>query len=124
MTRESNYVSLTPQSFLRRSNKVYPDKIAIIDDEKQFTYAEFYRRCCRFANALISCGIQTEENIALLAPNTHQHLEATFGVPMAGGLHARQTIVLGSDGTIRRIFRKVDVAIHAREVIEALGLTR
>lgn len=86
MTYRSNYVSLTPQSFLRRSAKVYPNKTAVIDGERNYTYATFYQRCCKLANCLLSIGIKTEDSVAVLAPNTSEHLEATFGVHMAGGV--------------------------------------
>ena len=43
----SNYVPLTPVSFLQRSAAVYPKKAAVIHGDRMFTYAEFFARCRR-----------------------------------------------------------------------------
>jgi peroxiredoxin Q/BCP len=42
-------------------------------------------------------------------------LAAKFGVPFSG-MHARQTIVVAPDGTVKRIYRTVDVTKHAAEI--------
>jgi thioredoxin-dependent peroxiredoxin len=44
-------------------------------------------------------------------------LAAAFGVPNRAGILARQTIVVGRDGTVRKIYREVDVTKHAAEVL-------
>lgn len=81
-----NYTPLTPNSFLRRSARVYPDKAAIVHDGGEVTYRQFYERACRQASALRKLGIGLDDKVALLAPNTPAHLECAFGVPMAGGV--------------------------------------
>jgi peroxiredoxin len=43
-----------------------------------------------------------------------------YGVPFQA-VHQRQTIVIGADGRIKKVFRKVDVTTHAQEVLSALG---
>jgi fatty-acyl-CoA synthase len=48
----ANFAALTPLGFLARSASVYPDKLAVIDGKRRFTYREFYGRCRRFADAL------------------------------------------------------------------------
>ena len=82
---QANYTPLSPQSFLVRNARVYPDKPAIVYGGRRTTYREFLERACRLANGLIELGITAESNVALLAPNTPAHLEANFGVHMAGG---------------------------------------
>lgn len=86
MVTLSNYTPLTPQSFLRRSARVYPEKIAVISGERRFTYREFFLRACRQANALMDLGVSKGVTVAVLAPNTPEHLEACYGVQMAGGI--------------------------------------
>ena len=85
MTVQANYTPLSPQSFLVRNARVYPDKPAIFYNGRPRTYGEFLERACRLANGLIELGVGTDSNVALLAPNTPAHLEANFGVHMAGG---------------------------------------
>ena len=77
---------LTPLYFLRRCSEVYPDKTAIIYGERRFTYAEFGQRVNRLANALRAIGVQHQDRVAILCPNTPAMLEAHFGVPLAGGV--------------------------------------
>ena len=85
-TTAGNYTPLTPQSFLRRNARVYPDKPAIIHGDRIVSYMEFYQRACRQANALLALGIGRGDKVAVLAPNIPAHLESTFGVHMAGGV--------------------------------------
>ena len=85
MATPANYTPLSPQSFLLRNARVYPEKIAIVDGDSRLTYAQFLEQACRLANGLLGQGLTTEANVALLAPNTSAHLVANFGVHMAGG---------------------------------------
>jgi fatty-acyl-CoA synthase len=82
----ANFSALSPLLFLRRAAMVYPDKIAVIDGKRQFTYREFYERCRRLASALRSRGIGEGDTVAVLAPNVPALLEAHYGVPMAGAV--------------------------------------
>jgi thioredoxin-dependent peroxiredoxin len=41
----------------------------------------------------------------------------SYGVPNRGGYLARHTIVIGGDGTVKKIYREVDVSKHAAEVL-------
>jgi fatty-acyl-CoA synthase len=82
----ANFTALTPLVFLRRAAAVYPDKLAVVDGDRRFTYREFYRRCCRLADALRRRGIGRGDTVAVLAPNVPALLEAHYGVPMAGAV--------------------------------------
>jgi fatty-acyl-CoA synthase len=82
----SNYVPLTPVSFLARSAAVYPKKAAVIYGDRIFSYAEFYARCRRLASALARRGIGVGDTVAVVAPNVPAMLEAHYGVPMAGAV--------------------------------------
>ncbi len=82
----ANYVPLTPLSFLARTASVYPQKPAVIHDERTFTYAQLYARCRRLASALRQRGIGLGDTVAVMAPNVPAMLEAHYGVPMAGAV--------------------------------------
>jgi fatty-acyl-CoA synthase len=77
---------LTPTSFLKRSAFVFPDKVAVIHGERQYTYREFAARVYRLASQLRTIGLQKHERVAFICPNTPQLLEAHFAVPAAGGI--------------------------------------
>jgi len=77
---------LTPVSFLQRSAFVFPDKIAVIHGDRQYTYQEFAKRVNRFASRLRAIGLHKHDRVAFLCPNTPALLEAHFAVPTAGGI--------------------------------------
>jgi len=81
-TAEMSYEPLTPVSFLRRAAVVYGDRLAVVDGDQRFTYAELQERAHRLAGALVP--LAEGRPVAVLAPNTHVMLEAHYGVPLAG----------------------------------------
>jgi fatty-acyl-CoA synthase len=81
-----SYEPLTPTSYLTRAGRVYADRIAVIDGDERFTYAELLDRACRLAGGLRSLGVRDGARVAVLAPNTHVLLEAHYGVPLAGAV--------------------------------------
>ena len=77
---------LSPVDFLRRAAYVYPEKIAVVDGERRYSYAELAERSWRLANALRSAGLRKGDRVATLLFNSAPMLEAHFGVPAAGGI--------------------------------------
>jgi peroxiredoxin Q/BCP len=55
----------------------------------------------------------------LLVSDPDGSIGQSYGVPFAGH-HQRQTIVIGSDGTVRRVYRKVNVTEHAAQILDDL----
>ncbi|NYT85438.1 AMP-binding protein [Pollutimonas harenae] len=82
----ANYSSLTPISFLQRSAGIFPNKLAVVDDDMMLTYAEFYRRCRSMASALSNIGVKAGDTVSLLCFNTHELLESHYSVPMIGAV--------------------------------------
>jgi fatty-acyl-CoA synthase len=79
---------LTPVRFLYRAIDLYGKKTGVISGDKRFTYAEFGNRCGRLAGALKVQGLKPGDRVGYLSFNTHQLLEAYFGIPLAGGIVA------------------------------------
>ena len=77
---------LTPLSFLERSVGVFRDRIAVIDGDRHYTYAELGERVTRLAHALCAAGIERGQRVAILAPNSPPMIEAHFGIPLAGAI--------------------------------------
>src|SRR5664279_2794184 len=77
---------LTPLHFLQRAASVHPDRTAIIDGPRKFTYAAMAAEVTRLANALKARGLQRGDRVAYLAPNSAEVLVAHFAVPLAGGV--------------------------------------
>jgi fatty-acyl-CoA synthase len=79
-------VPMLVADFLRRAVHLYPNRAAIIDRDRRFTYAQFQERVNRLANALAALGVQKGDRVALLAPNDHRFLECFYGVPAIGAV--------------------------------------
>ncbi len=77
---------LTPLSFLERSASLFPDKIAVVHGDRQYTYRQFAWRVNRLASHLRAVGLHKHDRVAFLCPNTPALLEAHFAVPAAGGI--------------------------------------
>src|SRR5713101_6996746 len=77
---------LTPLEFARRARKLYPDRVAVIDGDSRWTYAQFLDRCDRWSAVLQKLGIGSGDRIAYLSPNSHAHLESFYAVPQIGAV--------------------------------------
>src|SRR6266446_7773591 len=77
---------LTPVSFLERSASVFPDKTAVVHGDRKYTYREFAERVNRLASQLRDIGMQKQDRVGFLCPNTPALLEAHFAIPAAGGI--------------------------------------
>jgi fatty-acyl-CoA synthase len=77
---------LNPVDFLYRAAYVYPDKAAVVDGERRYSYRQLAERSWRLANALRSAGLTKGDRVATLLFNSAPMLEAHFGVPAAGGI--------------------------------------
>ena len=77
---------LNPVDFLRRAAYVYPEKLALVDGERRYSYGQLATRAWRLANALRSAGLRKGDRVATLLFNSLPMLEAHFGVPAAGGV--------------------------------------
>ncbi|HXO10177.1 MAG TPA: AMP-binding protein, partial [Solirubrobacteraceae bacterium] len=77
---------LNPVDLLVRAAYMYPERLAVIDGERRFTYAQLGERSWRLANALRSAGLKKGERVAALLFNSAPMLEAHFAVPAAGGV--------------------------------------
>jgi fatty-acyl-CoA synthase len=78
--------ALDPFAFLERSAAIYREKVAVIDGDLRYTYVELLDRVRRLAAALQSAGIRDGARVAVLSPNARMPLEATFAIPLAGGI--------------------------------------
>ncbi|OIP84278.1 MAG: acyl-CoA synthetase [Rhodobacterales bacterium CG2_30_65_12] len=82
----ANFVSLTPLSHLNRAAALFPDKIAIIDGLRRFSYADYHARASRLASALEQAGVASGDVVATLLPNILAQAEAHWGVPATGAV--------------------------------------
>ena len=78
---------LTPLDLLARARRLFPDRVGVIDGPSRWTYSEMGARCDRLARLLRDdLSVQPGDRVAWLCGNTHELLEAYFGVLLAGGV--------------------------------------
>jgi fatty-acyl-CoA synthase len=88
---------LSPLSFLQRSAYVFPDKPAVIHGRRRYSYRQLEERVNRLASALRAAGLEKQDRVAFICPNTPAMLEAHYGVPLAGGVLVAVNIRLSSN---------------------------
>ena len=71
------------KQLLHSSLATAPDQ-EIVYGERRHSYAEFYRRVQRLANALKETGVQPGDTVAVMDWDSHRYLECFFAVPMMG----------------------------------------
>jgi fatty-acyl-CoA synthase len=84
--RRAHREELTPLSFLERSVLVYPGRVAVVHENRTYTYRELGERVNRLASALVRAGLEKGDRVAYVCPNVPALVEAHFGVPLAGGI--------------------------------------
>ncbi|MET3576728.1 long-chain-fatty-acid--CoA ligase [Bhargavaea ullalensis] len=80
------FAALTPMDWKRRALKYYPEKVVVIDGDKEFTYKEFGERADRLSVALQEAGIREGDHVAVMLPNTHYMLECFYGICQMGAV--------------------------------------
>lgn len=80
------HTPLTPMRFLERARRYYGNRVGVISDERQYTWAEISSRCARLASALKLRGVVRGDTVSVLAPNGIAIFEAHFGVPLCGAV--------------------------------------
>ncbi|MGH9085798.1 MAG: long-chain-fatty-acid--CoA ligase [Acidimicrobiales bacterium] len=78
---------LTPLDLLERARRLFADRAGVVEGDRKWTYRDFAARCDRLAHALRrDLGVRPGEVVAWLCGNTHELLEAYYGVLLAGGV--------------------------------------
>lgn len=80
------FVPLLVNQIIRRAEKLYGDKIGVIDGDMRFTYEEYAKRANRLSNALQQMGVKPHEPVAIICYNTYHLLEAYYGIPQIGAI--------------------------------------
>ncbi len=106
----ANHVSLTPLSFIQRTADIFPERIAVIYEDREYSWSETYKRARQLASALKKKGITPGDTISIMAANTPEMFEAHFGVPMAGAVLNTINIRLETE-TVKYILEHSDAKI-------------
>lgn len=108
---------------IQRGADVYPERIAIVDGERQLSYADFNTQVNQLGHALLGLGLKHQDIVALAARNSIELLVTYFACARAGlicmplnlGLRGHEIAFCLRDAKAR-----VLIAEHAlREVVDA-----
>jgi acyl-CoA synthetase (AMP-forming)/AMP-acid ligase II len=84
-------------NLLRETAEAHPDKLAVICEDKRYSYTQFKDRVDRLAAALRSLGIRKNDRIAALHKNCHKFLEAYFAAAKIGAILVPMNYRLSSE---------------------------
>ena len=79
-------VPLSVLEFRDRAAAYFGGRVGVVDGERRFTYREYAERTHRLASALRGLGIGPGDRVSFITYNTHQLLEAYYGVLEAGAV--------------------------------------
>ncbi|GAA2730058.1 long-chain fatty acid--CoA ligase [Streptomyces nogalater] len=113
----------------RRARKT-PDRIAVVHEERRWTYRELHQRVLRLAHALRGLGTKRGDRVAYLGPNHPAFLETLFAagalgavfVPLNTRLAAPELAYNLSDSGSTVLVHDVGQAEAARAAAEAAGV--
>jgi fatty-acyl-CoA synthase len=119
---------LTPVNFLSRAASIFGDKTAVVNNDKRYTYQEFYNRVNRLASALRKAGIGKGDKVAFICPNINPMLEAHYAVPLIGAalvsinirLSAREVIYIINHSDAKALFVDNEFAQLVKPVMAEL----
>jgi fatty-acyl-CoA synthase len=80
------FVPLSVLEFRDRAATYFGDKVGVIDGGVELTYRAWGERTHRLANALVDLGVEPGDRVSFITFNTHQLLEAYYGVLEAGAV--------------------------------------
>ncbi len=79
-----NGIQLNMANGIREFGRNTPDKTAVIDGDRVFTFGDLDDRSSRFAQALLARGVVQGDTVALLSGNRAEYFEISAGLAKAG----------------------------------------
>ncbi len=73
-------------SYLENSVAAHPDKVALIFDDRKWTFTEVNQKANAIANGLTDMGIVKGDRVTLFLPNIPEFFFCYFGILKAGGV--------------------------------------
>ncbi|MEH2327777.1 long-chain fatty acid--CoA ligase [Nostoc sp.] len=82
---------------IERGFQLYPDKIALIFEEKSFTYKQLNQLVNRLANSLRGLGIKKGDRVVLFLPNIPEFIISYLGILKIGAVVVSVNVMLKSN---------------------------
>lgn len=74
----------TLRTVVARNLEYNPEKTALIENQRQYTFREFADRTRSMGNALLDLGLSKRDRVAILSKNSIENAESYFSIPNAG----------------------------------------
>ncbi len=74
----------TLRSMILKSLKHAPDRIALIEGDRQYTFQTLTERTRKIGNSLLALGLKKGDRVAILSQNSMENAESYFSIPNAG----------------------------------------
>jgi fatty-acyl-CoA synthase len=97
-------------SWIERRARIGPGQLALVGDDRSFSYAELAQRVRRLANGLQRLGVGRGDRVAWLGPNHPAFLEALFASGLIGAALAPVNHRLAAEG-IRVILDDIEPTV-------------
>lgn len=104
--------------------KVIPDKTALVNDGKSYTYAQLNERANCIANAVIEAGAVEGDRVLIELPKSFEQIAAVLGVLKAGCIYVPLTYGQPTSRTERVIEKAKPACIITDQDYEITGLKK
>ncbi len=96
---------LTLPHLLANAARLYPNKLAVIDAERErsSTYVELYERALKLANALHERGVRKGDKVAYMSHDRLECVELLYAVNLLGAIWVPQNYRFSPDELIRQM---------------------
>lgn len=84
--RHATPARLLHQGFFQQA-QAHPERLALICDQGQLSYAELARQALQLAGALVEWGVQPGEAVAITLPKGREQVIAVLGILAAGAVY-------------------------------------
>ncbi|MCB2149285.1 MAG: AMP-binding protein [Deltaproteobacteria bacterium] len=119
----------TLRNMIRRNVEFNPQKIALIQGDRRYTFGQLSRRTGGMSNALLTLGLEKGDRVAILGPNSIENAEAYFSIPNAGlvlvmlnfRLAAPEILNILKDATPRAVMVHAAYRKTVAEIADRLG---
>ena len=75
---------MNTSEFLTITAAIVPDRVAILDTDKRYTYGELHARAQRLANAFKTLGVGKGHNVGVMAVNSTEFIELYYASAIVG----------------------------------------
>jgi long-chain acyl-CoA synthetase len=97
------FQAMTITEFIAQHAKWYPEKTAIVFEDRRLTWKEFNNRANRIANHLQKTGVGKGDRVAVVSPNCLEYPEIMFGALKAGAVIVPVSTMLQPETVCREL---------------------